>query len=111
MLEIFLLLASHEGSLYNFAYPPKGGYDFIFRSLLWLISVASYFSSNAHVTNSSFAFPLSVCTISFVVNNSIATIKVLTKSNYKRWKQDIDFVGIVHIDLALRVDKPNDLFG
>ena len=37
-------------------------------------------------------------------------IEVLTGSNYKSWKEDIDFaLGIVDIDFALRVDKPNDL--
>lgn len=41
------------------------------------------------------------------MNNNNATIEVLTGSNYKRWKQDIEFaLGIADIDMALREDEP-----
>ena len=44
--------------------------------------------------------------VTFGVNNNNATIEMLTGSNYKKWKEDIEFaLGIVDLDLALRVEK------
>ena len=50
---------------------------------------------------------LHLCSISLNVNSNNATIEVLIGSNYKRWKQDIEFaLSIVDIYLALRIDEP-----
>ena len=47
-------------------------------------------------------------TVSFAVNSSNTIIEVLTSSNYKKWKEDIEFaLGIVDIDLALREKEPS----
>ncbi|GAV82535.1 UBN2 domain-containing protein, partial [Cephalotus follicularis] len=44
------------------------------------------------------------------VNNNIASIEVLTGSNYKKWKQYIEFaMGIADIDLAMISDRPADI--
>ena len=44
------------------------------------------------------------------MNDNNVVVEVLTRSNYKKWKQDIEFVlGIADIDLALHEIKPNDL--
>lgn len=58
--------------------------------------------------------PLIMCyapfTVTFVVNNNFATIEMLTGTNFKMWKQDIEFaMGIVDLDLALRDTKPKQL--
>ncbi|XP_027343006.1 uncharacterized protein LOC113855567 [Abrus precatorius] len=40
------------------------------------------------------------------MNNCSASIKILTGSNYSKWKQDLDFsLGIANLDLALRESK------
>ena len=45
--------------------------------------------------------------VSFVVNNNNATIEILSGSNYKRWRSDIEFVlGMMDLDMALREDEP-----
>ncbi|XP_039165184.1 uncharacterized protein LOC120291600 [Eucalyptus grandis] len=45
--------------------------------------------------------------VTFAVNNNNATVEMLIGSNFKRWKQDIEFaLGIVDMDLALREDEP-----
>ncbi|GAV88523.1 UBN2 domain-containing protein, partial [Cephalotus follicularis] len=42
--------------------------------------------------------------------NNTASIEILTGSNYKKWKQDIEFaMGIVDIDLAMISDIPADI--
>ncbi|GAV84562.1 hypothetical protein CFOL_v3_28006, partial [Cephalotus follicularis] len=42
--------------------------------------------------------------------NNTASIEVLTGSNYKKWKQDIEFaMGIADIDLAMISDRPADI--
>ncbi|GAV64415.1 UBN2 domain-containing protein, partial [Cephalotus follicularis] len=42
--------------------------------------------------------------------NNTTTIEVLTGSNYKKWKQDIEFsMGIVDINLAMISDMPADI--
>ncbi|GAV86359.1 UBN2 domain-containing protein [Cephalotus follicularis] len=44
------------------------------------------------------------------MNNNIASIEVLTGSNYKKWKQNIEFaMRIADIDLAMISDKPEDI--
>ena len=44
------------------------------------------------------------------MNNNNIIIKVLIRSNYKRWKQDIEFaLEIADIDLVLCVNKSDDL--
>jgi hypothetical protein len=48
-----------------------------------------------------------VSTVNFSVNNCSASIEMLNGSNYKKWKQDVDFsLGIADLDIALREDKP-----
>ena len=48
-----------------------------------------------------------VSTVNFSVNNCSASIEMLNGSNYKKWKQDVDFsLGIVDLDIALRENKP-----
>ena len=50
------------------------------------------------------------CTVSFGVNNNNVVVEILTGSNYKKWKQDMEFaLGIADIDMALREIKPSDL--
>ena len=45
--------------------------------------------------------------VSFAVNNNNATIEILSGSNYKRWRSDIEFVlGMMDLDMALREDEP-----
>nr|CAN60060.1 hypothetical protein VITISV_038796 [Vitis vinifera] len=45
--------------------------------------------------------------ISFAVNNNNATIEILSGSNYKRWRSDIEFVlGMMDLDMTLREDEP-----
>ncbi|GAV79930.1 UBN2_2 domain-containing protein [Cephalotus follicularis] len=49
-------------------------------------------------------------TVCFFVNNNTASIEVLIGSNYKKWKQDIEFsMGITDIDLAMISDKYADI--
>ena len=41
------------------------------------------------------------------MNNNNATIEILSGSNYKRWRLDIEFVlGIMDLDMALHEDEP-----
>ncbi|XP_062089379.1 uncharacterized protein LOC133795923 [Humulus lupulus] len=48
--------------------------------------------------------------ISFSVNNNNASIQILTGSNYKKWKRDVDFsLGIMDWDLCMREDQPTAL--
>ncbi|XP_062074845.1 uncharacterized protein LOC133778841 [Humulus lupulus] len=48
--------------------------------------------------------------VSFSVNNSNASIQILTRSNYKKWKRDVDFsLGIMDLDLCMRDDQPATL--
>ncbi|XP_062114360.1 uncharacterized protein LOC133825436 [Humulus lupulus] len=45
--------------------------------------------------------------VSFSVNNSNASIQILTGSNYKKWKRDVDFsLGIMDLDLCMHEDQP-----
>ncbi|XP_061358310.1 uncharacterized protein LOC133302537 [Gastrolobium bilobum] len=45
--------------------------------------------------------------VNFALNNNNATVEMLTGSNYKKWKQDIEFaLGIVDLDFALRQNEP-----
>ncbi|GAV88360.1 hypothetical protein CFOL_v3_31783 [Cephalotus follicularis] len=49
-------------------------------------------------------------TITFSVNNKMVTIEVLTRSNFKKWKEDIEFaIEMADVDLSLVSDKPGDL--
>ena len=42
------------------------------------------------------------------MNNNNATIEILSGSNYKRWRSDIEFVlGMMDLDMALREDEPS----
>ncbi|XP_062099803.1 uncharacterized protein LOC133805648 [Humulus lupulus] len=46
--------------------------------------------------------------VSFSVNNNNASIQILTASNYKKWKRDLEFsLGIMDLDFWLREDKPD----
>ncbi|GFY87618.1 hypothetical protein Acr_05g0012570 [Actinidia rufa] len=48
--------------------------------------------------------------VSFAVNNNNTTVVLLNGSNFKKWKQDIEFaLGIVDLDLALREPEPTAL--
>ncbi|GAV58159.1 UBN2 domain-containing protein [Cephalotus follicularis] len=48
--------------------------------------------------------------ICFSVNNNTVSIEVLTESNYKKWKQYIEFaIGIADIDLAMISNMPADI--
>ncbi|GAV71050.1 hypothetical protein CFOL_v3_14544 [Cephalotus follicularis] len=48
-------------------------------------------------------------TVTFSVNNNMVTIEVLTGSNFKKWKEDIDFaMEMADVDLSLVSDKPRD---
>ena len=41
------------------------------------------------------------------MNNCSASIEILTGSNYKKWKQDIEFsLGIAYLDMAICENKP-----
>ena len=41
------------------------------------------------------------------MNNNNATIEILSGSNYKRWRSDIEFVlGMMDLDMTLREDEP-----
>ena len=41
------------------------------------------------------------------MNNNNATIEILSGSNYKRWRSDIEFdLGMMDLDMALREDEP-----
>ncbi|XP_062102323.1 uncharacterized protein LOC133812566 [Humulus lupulus] len=45
--------------------------------------------------------------VSFSVNNNNASIQILTRSNYKKWKRDVDFsLGIMDLDLCMCEDQP-----
>ncbi|XP_062119105.1 uncharacterized protein LOC133832832 [Humulus lupulus] len=45
--------------------------------------------------------------VSFSVNNNNASIQILTGSNYKKWKRDVDFsLGIMDLDRCMREDQP-----
>ncbi|XP_062085592.1 uncharacterized protein LOC133791691 [Humulus lupulus] len=45
--------------------------------------------------------------VSFSVNNNYSSIQILTGSNYKKWKRDVDFsLGIMDLDLCMREDQP-----
>ncbi|GAV85333.1 UBN2 domain-containing protein [Cephalotus follicularis] len=49
-------------------------------------------------------------TVTFSVNNNMVTIEVLTKSNFKKWKEDIEFaMEMADVDLSLVTDKPGEL--
>ncbi|GAV64233.1 UBN2 domain-containing protein, partial [Cephalotus follicularis] len=49
-------------------------------------------------------------TFTFSINNNIVTIEVLTGSNFKKWKEDIEFaMEMADLDLSLVMDKPVDL--
>ncbi|GAV70702.1 UBN2 domain-containing protein [Cephalotus follicularis] len=49
-------------------------------------------------------------TVTFSVNNNMVTIEVLTGSNFKKWKEDIEFaMEVADVDLSLVTDKPGDL--
>ncbi|GAV63061.1 hypothetical protein CFOL_v3_06583 [Cephalotus follicularis] len=49
-------------------------------------------------------------TFTFSVNNNMVTIEVLTGSNFKKWKEDIEFaMEMADVDLSLVTDKPGDL--
>ncbi|GAV57757.1 hypothetical protein CFOL_v3_01293 [Cephalotus follicularis] len=49
-------------------------------------------------------------TITFSVNNNTVTIEVLTGSNFKKWKEDIEFaMEMADVDISLVTDKPWDL--
>ncbi|GAV65582.1 UBN2 domain-containing protein [Cephalotus follicularis] len=49
-------------------------------------------------------------TITLFVNNNMVSIEVMTGSNYKKWKEDIEFaMEMVDVDLSLVTDKPGDL--
>ncbi|GAV81795.1 UBN2 domain-containing protein, partial [Cephalotus follicularis] len=49
-------------------------------------------------------------TVTFSVNNNMVTIEVLTGSNFKKWKEDIEFtMEMADVDLSLVTDKPGDL--
>lgn len=42
------------------------------------------------------------------VNNNHTTIELLTGSNFKRWRSNIEFaLGITDIDMTLQVDEPS----
>lgn len=48
-----------------------------------------------------------VLTVNFSVNNCSASIEILAGSNYKKWKQDLEFsLGIADVDVALLETKP-----
>ncbi|GAV57656.1 UBN2 domain-containing protein [Cephalotus follicularis] len=48
--------------------------------------------------------------VTFSVNNNMITIEVLTGSNFKKWKEDIEFaIEMADVDLSLVSDKPGDL--
>ena len=41
------------------------------------------------------------------MNNNNATIEILSGSNYKRWRSDIEFdLGMMDLDMALCEDEP-----
>jgi len=45
--------------------------------------------------------------VNFSVDNCSASIEMLNGSNYKKWKQDVDFsLRIADLDIALPEDKP-----
>ncbi|XP_062080976.1 uncharacterized protein LOC133785776 [Humulus lupulus] len=45
--------------------------------------------------------------VSFSMNNNNASIQILTGSNYKKWKRDVDFsLEIMDLDLCMREDQP-----
>ncbi|GAV57604.1 hypothetical protein CFOL_v3_01141 [Cephalotus follicularis] len=49
-------------------------------------------------------------TVTFFVNNNMVTIEVLTGSNFKKWKEYIEFaMEMADVDLSLITDKPGDL--
>jgi len=49
-------------------------------------------------------------TVTFALNNNNANVEILSSTNFKRWKDDIEYaLGIVDINLALREDKPDAL--
>ncbi|GAV86610.1 hypothetical protein CFOL_v3_30039, partial [Cephalotus follicularis] len=49
-------------------------------------------------------------TVTFSVNNNMVTIEVLTGSDFKKWKEDIEFaMEMADVDLSLVTDKPGDL--
>ncbi|GAV63058.1 hypothetical protein CFOL_v3_06580 [Cephalotus follicularis] len=49
-------------------------------------------------------------TVTFSVNNNMVTIEVLTRSNFKKWKEDIEFtMEMTDVDLSLVMDKHGDL--
>ncbi|GAV58826.1 UBN2 domain-containing protein [Cephalotus follicularis] len=49
-------------------------------------------------------------TVTFSVNNNMVTIEVLTGSNFKKWKEDIEFaMEMANADISLVTDKPRDL--
>ncbi|XP_062100385.1 uncharacterized protein LOC133806281 [Humulus lupulus] len=46
-------------------------------------------------------------TVSLSVNKNNASIQILSASNYKKWKRDVDFsLEIMDLDFCLREDKP-----
>lgn len=46
----------------------------------------------------------------FSVNNNTVTIEMLTGSNFKKWKQDVEHaIKIANVDLAMVADKPGEL--
>ena len=48
-----------------------------------------------------------VLIVNLSLNNCSASIEILTRSNYNKWKQDLDFsLGIADLDLALQENKP-----
>ena len=48
-----------------------------------------------------------VSTVTFSINNCSAFIEILNGSNFKKWKQDLEFsLGIADLDMALRETKP-----
>ncbi|KAG6485247.1 hypothetical protein ZIOFF_053780 [Zingiber officinale] len=60
-------------------------------------------SSHSSIDNTRFQ----AVTFSFAINNNNTTIVLLNGSNFKKWKQDIEFaLGIVDLDLALREPEP-----
>ena len=41
------------------------------------------------------------------MNNNKATIEILSRSNYKRWRSDIEYtLGMMDLDMALCEDQP-----
>ncbi|GAV86450.1 hypothetical protein CFOL_v3_29880, partial [Cephalotus follicularis] len=49
-------------------------------------------------------------TVTFSVNNNMVTIEVLTGSNFKKWKEDIEFtMKMADVDLSLVTDKAGEL--